>query len=655
MTSPAPPPDPAFDEVWKTLADSVAGLDPGETITERVHERATVRVRPPHAATASGGDPPKDTPFTIPSLPFIAVANIEARPADPGGADLSVTGVLGEGGMGVVLLAHQRSLHREVALKVLKPGNTKESARTALLTEAIITGSLEHPSVVPVHALGHDAEGQPILVMKRIEGASWRDLARDRDHPLWSAVAPEGDDRLDAHLEILMAVCNAVHFAHSRGFVHRDLKLHNVMIGGFGEVYVLDWGIATRAAVPGTVGPLPCPLVGTPSYMAPEMVWSDLARIDARTDVYLLGATLHALLTGGPRHRGESLYDVLFSAGASLPFDYGPDVPGELAAICNKATSAKPADRFPTALALRRAIASFRRHRGSIALSDEAAARLAELRALLAAPAKSAAPANARRVHGLLTECRFGFMQALRAWEDNEAARDGLTSCLEMMIEHEIAQRDAEGARALYAELPGPAAKLERQIEALEADLGEVAAREARLRAMERDQDLSIGAGTQFSVVGILMVCAVGISILNFRDGFSVPSHRETIASTAGIFGLLLLGAALAWKRLRTAISRRAIAVLVLLPASLLGHRILATLQGTSVTSMLAVDLWIAAVVASTGAITLLPWMGWGAFVSILGATAATRWPERGPAIFNATVLVGLIFPSLLGRRLLRK
>ncbi len=163
--------------------------------------------------------------------------------------------------------------------------------------------------------------------------------------------------------------------------------------------------------------------------------------------------------------------------------------------------SADPEGRFPSAQELRRALAAFRRHRGSIALSDEAGARLAELRAL-------GSSGNERRVHALPTECRFGFTQALRSWPENEAARAGLAATLVQMIEPEIAQRDAEGARALYAELGEPRPDLLARIEALAADLAAAGEREARLRALERDRDLTIGGRAQLSVLATLPLFA---------------------------------------------------------------------------------------------------------------------------------------------------
>src|SRR6185503_17346084 len=146
----------------------------------------------------------------------------------------------------------------------------------------------------------------------------------------------------DLNVGILLQVLNAVRFAHSRGIIHRDVKPDNVMIGAFGEVYLLDWGIAVRPAeTPGVVGPM----VGTPRYLAPEMLDGALDDVGPHTDVYLLGATLHHILTGQPRHAGETLETVLAAAKESRPVHYAATVPAELAALCNAATAQDPKRR----------------------------------------------------------------------------------------------------------------------------------------------------------------------------------------------------------------------------------------------------------------------------------------------------------------------
>ncbi|MGZ3477103.1 MAG: protein kinase domain-containing protein, partial [Polyangiales bacterium] len=166
-----------MQEVWEKFATQREGRDPGETVTPQEHGVARVSSVPDRGAERRGDR----------ELPLLAL--------DADG-DYEVTGVLGEGGMGRVLLARQRSLGRDVAIKVVKEGITEDTTTFgALFEEARITGSLEHPSIVPVHALGRDLSGRPVLVMKRVEGVAWSELLRTPDHPRWSTF---GSDRLDA-------------------------------------------------------------------------------------------------------------------------------------------------------------------------------------------------------------------------------------------------------------------------------------------------------------------------------------------------------------------------------------------------------------------------------------------------------------------------
>ncbi|MBM4319214.1 MAG: serine/threonine protein kinase, partial [Deltaproteobacteria bacterium] len=230
--------------------------------------------------------------------------------AGRGQAEIELRSKLGEGGMGVVYLAEQVALGRPVAVKSISP--VRQDARTVgiLLHEAWITGQLEHPNVVPVYTLGQDEAGSPLLVMKRIEGVSWREVLSGK------ALLPAGQgdgaetEPLVRHLQVLMQVCRAVHFAHSRGIIHCDLKPDNVMIGEFGEVYVLDWGVAVslhqeRDDSYPLARDVDSP-VGTPAYMSPEQAMGQGCRFSPATDVYLLGAILHEILTGERRHTGNN-------------------------------------------------------------------------------------------------------------------------------------------------------------------------------------------------------------------------------------------------------------------------------------------------------------------------------------------------------------
>jgi serine/threonine protein kinase len=208
---------------------------------------------------------------------------------DVRGTRYEIRAVLGEGGLGVVYLAHDAVLDRDVALKVLDGDDP--SRRERLEREARILARLEHPGIVPVHDVGELPDGRIFYAMKRVRGERL-----DR----WAAGAG-----LRARLTVLLRMCDAVAFAHAHGVIHRDLKPENVMVGEFGEVLVLDWGLAVFGVGSGlqnlrtrVLQTAPDPGFGTPPYMPPEQ--ADGAPVDERADVYALGRILGALAGGVP-------------------------------------------------------------------------------------------------------------------------------------------------------------------------------------------------------------------------------------------------------------------------------------------------------------------------------------------------------------------
>ncbi len=190
----------------------------------------------------------RDPSSTIepPRMPSDALGRHALRGLEEGRAvgiasGLRMGATIGEGGMGLVRAATQMALGRRVAVKTLRPEIEDEQATLRLLREAWVTGALEHPNIVPIYDLGLGDDGKPVIVMKHIEGLAWCDLIHD------AAAVKErfgAEDLLEHNLRILVQLCNAVSLAHARGVLHRDLKPENVMIGSFGEVYLVDWGIA---------------------------------------------------------------------------------------------------------------------------------------------------------------------------------------------------------------------------------------------------------------------------------------------------------------------------------------------------------------------------------------------------------------------------
>jgi serine/threonine-protein kinase len=410
-------------------------------------------------------------------------------------AELIMRGRIGIGGMGEVLLAEQRALKRDVAVKrgVVRATTDRREAASALLREARVTGLLEHPNIVPTHALGRTADGDVLFVMKRIEGRSWAEILARR---------PTLDDEIERHVRILMDVCRAVELAHVRGIVHRDLKAENVMVGLFGEVYVLDWGIAAcigERRLPGVlhVDELTS-LAGTPSYMAPEMTLPG-EPIDARTDVFLLGGLLHVVLTGRPPHAGATMPATLHAAFLAEPPTLPADAAVELAEACRRSLARDPDERFPSAAAVSSALADFLKHASARAATREANGPLTALRALV-----HARDADDLEAHRAYSACRFGYELALREWPGSLEARNGLDAANAAMATYEIGRRHADAARVLVGEMHSPPEELVAELVALERSKHAEAAAKARLDALARDVDARPGQHWRIVVMAVL-------------------------------------------------------------------------------------------------------------------------------------------------------
>jgi serine/threonine protein kinase len=281
----------------------------------------------------------------------------------------SVTKEIGRGGMGTVYAAIDGALGREVALKV---SNTVASAafERRLAAEARVLASLEHPGIVPVHDVGRLADGRLFYVMKLVHGRTLREHLQHDD----------GHSDLSERLRIFERICEAVAFAHANRILHRDLKPDNAMVGSFGEVMVMDWGVARALASvrdedqdpPGTV-------VGTHGFMAPEQARGEMDQLDERADVYGLGTILFALLTG----RETPLAPGLPALAALAGF---PSIPRPLRSICACALAADPVDRYRSASALGEDVARYRAGQAVAAHRESAVERATRIARVYRAP-----------------------------------------------------------------------------------------------------------------------------------------------------------------------------------------------------------------------------------------------------------------------------
>lgn len=286
-----------------------------------------------------------------------------AREGIPLPAHLRVSPELARGGMGRVHAATDRCLLRHVALKRLDPALAHDPFhRDCFVAEAQITGQLEHPNIVPVHELSLDEAGAPYYTMKLVRGRSFDEWLREAAH------APGTSARLEGGLEILLRVCDAVAYAHHRGVIHRDLKPSNVMVGDYGQVYVMDWGLAcVLRAAPGCEAPEARSRrgAGTLGYMSPEQARGE--DVDERSDIFALGALLYELLTDAPPYgRGQEPLRVLERArrGAVVPLAVAAhegSVPEQLCAIVERATHGDPDRRHQSVVDLREALRGFLR------------------------------------------------------------------------------------------------------------------------------------------------------------------------------------------------------------------------------------------------------------------------------------------------------
>jgi serine/threonine protein kinase len=332
---------------------------PHDRGSDTSHDRSNDPAAKPHA--------PADT---VVQHGFPAVARDPTAPAPPG---YELLAEVGRGGMGVVYRARDLALGRDVAVKILQDRYPADGPfARQFLEEAQITSQLQHPGVPPIHLVGTLPGGRPFLVMKLIKG-----------HTLDVLLAEKAE--LGQLLSIFENLCGTVGYAHDRGVIHRDLKPSNVMVSAFGEVQVMDWGLAKfqnaqhgetivggelAGTEPLTADPAPDATrtggaKGTPAYMPPEQARGEWDRVDERADVFALGGVLCVLLTGRPPYTGSGAADILQKAkaaalGSALDALGASGADAELVALARRCLSAEPAARPADGKAMADAMAAYR-------------------------------------------------------------------------------------------------------------------------------------------------------------------------------------------------------------------------------------------------------------------------------------------------------
>jgi serine/threonine protein kinase len=244
---------------------------------------------------------------------------------------------IGKGGFGQVLQAYDEDLDRPVAIKVPRPDRVSRPEDVeAFLNEAKILASLDHPHVVPVHDVGRTEDGQVFVVSKFIEGSDLKALMQDA-RPL-----------LHESVELVATVAEALHYAHTRGLVHRDIKPRNILIDASGKPFVADFGLALKDEDFGK----PAGIAGTPAYMSPEQARGEGRRVDRRSDIFSLGVVFYDLITERRPFRGDSHEEVMeqiIGTEPRPPRQIDDTIPKEIERICLKAMSKRATDRYLTA------------------------------------------------------------------------------------------------------------------------------------------------------------------------------------------------------------------------------------------------------------------------------------------------------------------
>ena len=314
-------------------------------------------------------------------------------------ADYEILEKIGTGGVGVVYSARQASIDRTVAIKMLRQEySSRAEHQDKFLAEAVLTGELDHPNIVPIYDLGRSNSGELFYSMKNVVGTPWDRVISTKS--------------LRENLDILMKVSDAVGFAHSRGIIHRDLKPENVMLGNFGEVLVMDWGIAmpTEGFRKSSSIRRSQAMGGTPAYMAPEMAKGPFEDIGMAADVYLLGGILFEILCGFPPHHGTDVMDCVRNAGKNII--QPTEVSGELMEIAIKALATLPRRRFRSVQNFQDSIRLYQSHIESLTLSDNAESDLNN--ALVSKDYKD------------FSRAVFALEKAISLWPENSLAEDGL-------------------------------------------------------------------------------------------------------------------------------------------------------------------------------------------------------------------------------------
>ncbi|MEW6359692.1 MAG: protein kinase [Planctomycetota bacterium] len=463
-----------------------------ETIRDLWGKSLHADMRPEMTIKAAGA--PSDAPPPVALCPR-RLARPEERSGPP--ADYELLDLIGQGGMGVVYAARQTAIDRTVAMKMMKDETASDAkAQAKFVSEAAVLGELEHPNIVPVYELGSADDGRLFCAMRYVRGVSWRDVIRHKTQV--------------ENVDILLRVADAVAFAHSRGVIHRDLKPENVMLGDFGEVLVMDWGIALT--ITGEVKAeritRETACAGTPAYMAPEMAQASARLISPASDIYLLGAVLYEIVTGQRPHAGETVMQCIYNAACNVI--QPAEKQGELLDIAMKAMATDRAKRYLSVKDFQAAIREYQSHSDSVGLSARAQEDLVR--------------AGETRSYDDFAKAIFGFREARELWPENRQAAEG---ALRAGLAYAACAFD-KGDLDLAASLLSAETYEERQL------LGQVTAAQKERRLRQRRMKALTCSAVGLAAV-VMLVLAAAVVWVRHEQAKTERAHGETKKALARV------------------------------------------------------------------------------------------------------------------------
>jgi WD40 repeat protein/serine/threonine protein kinase len=486
---------------------------------------------------------PQPAAWKAATLPSDLKGSLPAAAAQSdGGKSFLLTRLVAEGGIGEVWEALQTSLDRTVAVKRIQPrhyerlnstGNHAELLAHQFQQEAVITAHLEHPNIIPVYDLGNDADGNPLLAMKLVRGTPWDFLIDDDFDHL------DRDQYFTKHLPILISMAQAVAFAHSKGIIHRDLKPSQVMVGEFGEVLLMDWGLAMvvdveRASSPALVeGRNRIPThatatspAGTPSMMAPEQTLDSAIAVSTRTDIYLLGGTLYYLLTGFyPHEAATSDLSIEHARNTDIliPRRDAKDrpIPNELAQIATRALQRDPTARFSDVEefieSLQGYLTGSGRRRESLEITHEAKACLSEHEeTLLGARILRASRAD---IYEKINYCLNLIDQAMSLWPNNPEVPPLRETLLRHYATAALAHDDLALSRIMTLRMQDEPARLDL--------LQRIERKEAHARREKSQRALGLAAAAVLAI--LLLIGSLQYALVMGRKTSELEAQRSEL------------------------------------------------------------------------------------------------------------------------------